>query len=362
MSVVHAEEQVSAPPAAFVSLNELEQICQQDPAEYVIEGLLPANDVHVAVGDSGLGKTPWAYQMGLCVSTGRPFLGYPTRAGRVLYLDLENGPQSVLDVARTLCAHLGIERFPNEFLVPRDETVHELSDIVPAFSPTLVIVDTLRAYNPRAEMANDEMGQLLGNLRSLARSQHCTILLLHHIRKPGENGVPALEDTPPLVWLLQASGARALINQTNTRIALDYKRGAGGGALIMRSFVKLKGDSGPVHIERACDSEEEPVGYRRLADASLLRNEDQEDAYERLPEHFRFKEAMAVYARSDDPTTKWLRKCISLGILAQTNRGEYRKVETDREHRVRREPARAFETRAVEAEPAALASLSTVER
>jgi hypothetical protein len=76
----------------FISLNELERTNRENPVSYIpvsyiIEGLLPADDVRVAVGDSGLGKTPWAYQLGLCVTAGKPFLGHATQASRVLYYD-----------------------------------------------------------------------------------------------------------------------------------------------------------------------------------------------------------------------------------------------------------------------------------
>src|SRR5687767_9116828 len=65
-------------------------------------------------------------------------------------------------------------------------------------------------------------GKFIHNLKQVSRQQHCSTLLMHHIRKPDQKlGVPSLVDTPALKLLLQASGARALINQTNTRIALD---------------------------------------------------------------------------------------------------------------------------------------------
>ena len=44
-------------------------------------------------------------------------------------------------------------------------------------------------------------------------------------RKRMENGVPALEDTVPMDWLLRACGARALINQTDVRVGLDMTEG-----------------------------------------------------------------------------------------------------------------------------------------
>ena len=139
-------------------------------------------DVHVALGDSGLGKTPWAYQLGLCVATGEQFLGYPTRQGRVIYLDLENGPDAVLGVAQSLCGHLGIKWSPDDFLVRRDEAIPDLSEVVAEYKPSLVIIDTLRPFRPTAEKSNDEMGLLLNELRFIARSAHCTILVLHHVR------------------------------------------------------------------------------------------------------------------------------------------------------------------------------------
>ena len=317
-----------APPRSFISLTELERLCRQRPTNYLIEGLLPADDVHVAVGDSGLGKTPWAYQLGLCVATGEQFLGYPTRQGRLIYLDLENGPDAILNVAKSLCEHIGIKPFPDEFLVRSDEVIPELPHVVEEHRPDLIIIDTLRPFRPTAEKHNDEMGVFLNDLRSTARSAHCTILLVHHIRKPGELGVPALEDMPVSEWLYQAAGARALINQTNTRIALDRQRNASGrdAALVMKFFVKMKGETGPLYLERVCDSEGEPTGYSRMAGARLLGNADQEAAYAHLPERFRFKEAERVYGKTSDPTRKFLLKCIGAGILEQSSRGTYCKV------------------------------------
>jgi AAA domain-containing protein len=248
---------------SFVTLGELEKICKAQPTNYIVDGLLPADDVHVAVGDSGLGKTPWAYQLGLCVATGRTFLGHAVKQGRVLYYDLENGRQEILEVGRSLCGYLSISSFPPEFLVLRDEgNPVQLRDAVEAHCPLLVIVDTLRAFRPRAEASNEEMASFLNECKRVARQFHCAILLLHHIKKPGENGVSSLEITSILEWLLQASGARALVNQTNTRIAFDvpgFLSHAADAALVMKSFVKMRGESGPFYLARVLDAGE-PIG------------------------------------------------------------------------------------------------------
>lgn len=311
----------------FLTLDELQILLQRQPANYIVDGLLPADDVHVAVGDSGLGKTAWAYQLGLCVANGVPFLGMNVRQGRVLYVDMENGREEILKVSRSLCSHLGIEPFPTDFRCGEGCDVDSLAAAIAEHKPSLVIIDTMRPFNPQAEKSNDEMGKFLQELKAMAREHHCAFLILHHVRKPGENGVPSLEDTPTLEWLLQAAGARALINQTNTRIAFDHPRRAQlDSAFVMKSYVKMKGESGPVYIERVCDSEGEPIGYKRIVGIDLLGNYEQQAALTRLPEHFTFKEAKQVYGRSDDPTRKWLLKCESVGLVSQTGRGHYSRI------------------------------------
>jgi hypothetical protein len=314
-------------PPYFLTLSELEELCQQEPPSFLVEGLLPDDDVHVAVGDSGIGKTAWAYQLGLCVATGRPFLGHSVRQSPVLYYDMENGRQQILDLARGLCRHLEIDPFPADFLVfPNDRDCLPVREAVPRYKPGLVIIDALRAFAPEAEMDNSAMAELLEILRSHARGHHCAILLLHHIRKSSEiDRATSLEETPAMEWLQRASGARALVNQTNTRIALALPHKA-DAALAMKSFVKLQGESGPVFLQRVCDEEGEPTGYSPAVGVELIGDKDEQDAFTELPQEFRFKEAVKIFKRGDDPTNKRLRKYIALGILEKLSRGKYRKL------------------------------------
>ena len=319
---------------SFVTLTELERICRAQPSNYIVEGLIPADDVHVAVGDSGLGKTPWAYQLGLCVATGKPFLGHVVKQGRVLYYDLENGREEILGVGRSLSGYLGIGPFPSDFLVLRDEgNPVQLRDAAEIHGPTLIIVDTLRAFRPRAESDNTEMASFLGECKRVARQCHCAILLLHHVKKPkADDPLSSLELTPVLEWLLRASGARALINQTNSRIAFDVFGSfshASDAALVVKSFVKMRGESGPFYLARVLDADGEPIGYRRMVGSQLLGNPEQEKAFRNLPDppsQFTFKNAKLAYAKTDNPTRQWLKKCEAAGLVRQVGRGVYQKI------------------------------------
>src|SRR5438552_8528333 len=58
--------------------------------EHIVGGLLPPRSVNILVGDSGIGKSPLAYQLGMCVAAGTPFLGMPVKPGKVLFIDFEN--------------------------------------------------------------------------------------------------------------------------------------------------------------------------------------------------------------------------------------------------------------------------------
>jgi len=313
---------------AFVTLNELERACKEEPIAYLVDGLLPAGDVHIAVGDSGLGKTPWAYQLGLCVATGRPFLGHEVRHSRVLYYDLENGREEILGLSRSICKYLQIDKFPEDFLILHDNgNAPEPAQAIANFKPGLVIVDTLRAFRADIEGSNEDTGRFLRDARKIARSSKCALLLLHHIRKRGEDGISSLEDTPTLEWLEEAAGARALINQTNTRIAFDRPGRAGDdAAFVMKYFVKLKGESGPLYLERVCDDDGDPIGYRAIVGVHLLGNPEQEAAFQKLPPQFSFKVAKRAYGRTDDPTNKWLKKCIGANLVRQVARGLYERL------------------------------------
>jgi len=319
----------SALSKSFITLDQLEQLCKEQPGDYLVEGLLPADDVHIAVGDSGLGKTPWAYQLGLCVATGRPFLDREVQQGRVLYFDLENGREAILEMTRSICGHLGVEQFPADFFIFHDEGEMPSLKVIPNLRPALVIIDTLRALRPEVEKANDDTGRFLQDARNLARANHCAILFLHHVRKPGADGILPLEETPALEWLLEAAGARALINQTTTRIAFDRPRRANAidAAFVMKYFVKTIGEGGPIYLERVCNEQGDPIGYRAMAGVQLLGDADQQALFLRLPHgQFSFKEAKFIYGKSDDPTRKWLLKCMDAKLVKQVGWGVYERI------------------------------------
>jgi len=313
------------------SLDAIRARLAADPPTYIVEGLLPDNDIHIGVGDSSLGKTPWAYQLGLCVANGIPFLGLETKKSKVIYFDAENSDADIIKMSEALASFLKISASPDDFLVvTEDGDMPTIEDQIKQFSPQLVIVDTLKSTAPE-NLKVESIDAYLKYLKGVARKYKCAILLLHHIRKPGENEIPALEweKTRVIDWLVQAAGSKSLINLTTTRIAFDVPRSSKATNdidLVFKANIKTCGDSAACLLERKYDEHGEPVGYQRLSGLHLLGNPEQEAAYQRLPKSrkFEFKEAKQIYGgRGDDPVRKWLRKCIGMGILKQVGWGVY---------------------------------------
>ena len=299
----------------------------------LVEGLIPRRAVTFLIGDSGLGKSPLAYQLGLCVAAGAPFAGMKTEPGLVVMVDYENGLEEGRNLRNQIASFLKLKKLPEDFLVWSPDHAHDGSvnieracDEAPR-KPKLIIVDSLRSHDPHFEK-NEYAGEKMNQLNKLAYKHGTAILVIHHPRKPDrERPVVSLgdDDTRVMQWLREAAGSGSLINQSHTRIAVDALDGRSNidAALILRWYRKSRGESGPLYLERVCDESGEPFGYRPQTDVRLLGNADQENAFRKLPERFEFKDAKQIYGRADDPTRKWLQKCISLGLVKQIRRGQY---------------------------------------
>jgi hypothetical protein len=295
--------------------------------------------LNIAVGDSGLGKSPLFYQLGLCVAGGIRWLGIPTTKGLVVYVDFENAQLNSQALRDALVKHLGLGTCPSNFLTHFGEEL-DLERVVREVKPSLVIIDSLRSYEPEAEESNGSAATLLRTVRELAQETDTAFLLIHHTRKPRElEAAPPLEHSPALEWLNRACGARALINQTDFRLALDGQVGAVSGAtcgmteelaLVMRGHIRIRGGFGPIHLSRVFDGATgEERGYRKIAGLDML-SDEQRKVFKQLPGSFTFGEARAGYnnitKKGDQAITDFLKKCISCDLLDQpVPRGPYKK-------------------------------------
>ena len=153
------------------------------------------------------------------------------------------------------------------------------------------------------------------------------VLLVHHVRKHSVRHRAPLEEGHVLDWLMRSAGCRALINQTDVRLAAALPDN-GNGDLVLRGHFRTRGEIGPFTIARKWDDSGEPTGYDRAeATVAMLENPDQEAAFLALDESFHFKQARMTYGKQNQATTLFLGKLMRLGLVRKVARGEYRKNE-----------------------------------
>ena len=306
----------------------------------LVEGLLPTKSISLVVGESGLGKSPLLDQLGICVAAGIPFLGRPTRQGRVVIADFENGIGDAVELIENLSRYLGLPGPPSEVLIwsandclPRyGQSGHTLIDMLRDVQPDLAIIDSLGSYNPAAEEKNSAANELLKEFRRLGREHNTASIFVHHPRKQARKAderAGALESADLRRWFQDARGASAFINGSDVRLGVDLPDLSAVDkddlALVLRGFGRIRGEIGPLYIARDSDDHGQPVGYRLLTGAELLFNERQQQALESLPARFEFRDAKRAYGRGDQSTRNFLLRCMHIGLICQPGRGTYEK-------------------------------------
>jgi hypothetical protein len=298
---------------------------------HLIDGIFLKPSVNILVGDSGLGKTAFAIQLGLSVAAGLPWLGRNTSQGRVLFVDAESPVSELQKMVETISQFLGLNTPPeNDFLVwsPNWDVSFAgdfrsaLKRVVDERQPELVVVDSLRDVFPEAETKNPEATKVINFLRTLMKGSGTSFVLIHHLRKGGDpKEIPRL-DLDPHGWLREASGARALVNQTDTRIGVDTSH-AKGADLTIAGFTRMTGRIFPINIARVFDDDGEPKGYRELRGIDHL-SEKQRKALDSLTERFRYRDAKAaIGGASDSNTANFIATAISFGLIEKDDRGGY---------------------------------------
>jgi hypothetical protein len=306
----------------------------------LIEGLIPRRSIVVVVADSGLGKTPFEYQEGFCIASGIDFLGRPTRQGRVLIVDYENGLHQMEVMLRQFSKYYNAP-LPKELILlsandapPQWESPgYTLIDAIEHIRPDVTFIDSLGSAFPAVESKNENANAKFKQLRQVISLTGTSIqLLLHPPKQSGrrpEDQPERLEGGDLRKWFHQQTrGARALINTPDLRLAMEeHSR----GMLLLRGFRRVEGEIPEIIFKRKLDANgKTPLAYEQVTGAGLLFNREQEEAFEKLPDEFAFKDAMHAYGKTDQPTKNWLEKCIDLGILQQpVVRGAYMKIRSN---------------------------------
>lgn len=301
-----------------------------EQATYIVDGLIREPSVNILIGDSNLGKTPWAISLGIAVASGTPFLGRRVRQGRVLYADTESGLAEFRETALAVSRHAGLPGIPEEFMVwsPEWQERGDIEDIaeglirrVELLKPTLVILDPLRTFWPKAETKTEEAAAMLKRLRQTRVSW----LILHHRRKTSQEFKVGLADDTR-GWFQDSCGSFALINHTDTRLGVEPAYNKGDAALVFSGFVRGHGPLAPLYLGRDYDEDGDPVGYRRVEGLDYL-SEKQREAFRLLPKKFRFRDVKLALGNSDSNAKNLIDRAVAVGKCKKVSKGLYEKTD-----------------------------------
>lgn len=172
----------------------LDLTAEPPPIKWLVEGLFCHGDIHLIIGEPGVGKS-WL-TMDLALSLADPdrykFLGRNvSEHGRVLYLDEEN-PE---DLIYSRLHKLGLTdeaakniRYLNNLGLNLDRNGDELVEEAYDFEPSLIILDSLTRFHTEDENHAGAMASLFSNaIKPLARNTGAAVVLIHHANKTDSN-------------------------------------------------------------------------------------------------------------------------------------------------------------------------------
>jgi len=301
-----------------LSPSEVSQaIDKLDRISYLVEDFIPSQSLCLLAGDSGQGKTPYAMQLSICIAAGIPFLGFNISPGTVLYADYENNLREFYIKCGEISGAIGLPGIPENLRRLEFPTADQIVADAKLYSPKLIVIDTLRYMDPKAETESHAAALRMTWMKQLGK-YGATTIFLHHLRKDNEEAPRApLEDlsTPVLTWMQNVSGSLALTNQSDIRIGFENSHKE--DQVVVRAARRGFGDIGPWRLERIFDEYTGlPIAYKPLTGVELL-TKLQKELILKFPlnQPLTFSEAMKLCGKSRRFTSDLLKTAVTAKLM-----------------------------------------------
>jgi len=161
------------------------------PAPYFVgNGWLPKQGKVEIFGPPKKGKSFLALQLARCIGAGVPFLGLPTKKGRVLYLQFELGVEVLQKRMRDT-----MQVYPNvivgtTFSMKLDKKPGQdfLRVALDAINPDVLILDPFVEIFSGDENKAQDIGILKDFINDIIDAYQCSVVLIHHTGKDESKG------------------------------------------------------------------------------------------------------------------------------------------------------------------------------
>lgn len=158
-----------------------------DPPEFLIEGILPANEVHLLGGSSGSGKTTFTFQVFLSQwQKGEAFFGHESHPVPYVYVSLDRSRSSVTRTLERLGLVNEITRIVCQEEVPEETLTVEsvLKSAIRAYPDSrLVIVEGFQLLAGEKGNGYTSVGKVLKKAARLCSQHRLTLIGVCHSPK-----------------------------------------------------------------------------------------------------------------------------------------------------------------------------------
>ena len=200
------------------------QTIAYEPLTFLVEDLLPQG-LHLLAGAPKIGKSWLALWLCLRVAQGEPLWNFPTHSCEVLYLCLEDSFQRIqsrlFDLTEDAPPTLHFAVMAEQLHSGLVEQIEQFLKEHPATG--LIVIDTLQRIRTMSNDANPYANDYrdIGVLKALADRHRIAVLLIHHLRKLG--------DDDPMNMI---SGTTGISGATDTNLVLKKGTRSGGAATL----------------------------------------------------------------------------------------------------------------------------------
>jgi hypothetical protein len=189
---------------AIVHMDWYKEVFAGSADELIKNGILTKGGALLLAARPKIGKTQFALQLGYCLASGEPFLGFDTKLSRLYYLGFEMSPMDIGNRALQLSeVYLNTE---DKYVAPMPDELPELymdtdagmqnfktlmDDYKANYGcyPDVVILDTLTRIMKGKENSREDMTKLVSNLSKIGKDFGLTFVIIHHVRKAGRGKV-----------------------------------------------------------------------------------------------------------------------------------------------------------------------------
>ena len=185
----------------LVSLSEYKDHPPVLPEE-LIQGILRRGHKMLISGSSKAGKSFLLMELCIAIAEGIPWLGFPCKKGRVLYVNLEIDPASAINRFLNIYSALGLPiRHADDIIiwnlrghaVPLDQLVPKLIRRVRDQHLDAIIIDPIYKVITGDENSASDMGAFCNQFDKICTETGCSTIYCHHHSKGAQGAKRAID-------------------------------------------------------------------------------------------------------------------------------------------------------------------------